>query len=291
LNIVTGIDKPTAKTDNEDSARCALDCYLSSLLMFAECVEAACPPIGAQYYDQIVRIRRRLAFDNSKATLEETRESLENTLIAYAEQAQRYCEMRTQEREGLLEIVSKIEEAVGEKAGEVAPLLEDVRGRLTKQQETAVVDPLTGLVNRRELERQIKLRLAAGKQFCVLFFDIDDFGLFNETLGRESGDEILRQAAERINTQIRARDLASRWLADEFIVVLECDMENARRRSVQMAQWLRGPYTIEEEGRPAKLEIRVSAAVTECGPGDTPRQIWLRLEEDFQMQNNAAAVA
>jgi len=288
---VTGIDKPTAKTDNEDSARCALDCYLSSLLMFAECVEAACPPIGAQYYDQIVRIRRRLAFDNSKATLEETRESLENTLIAYAEQAQRYCEMRTQEREGLLEIVSKIEEAVGEKAGEVAPLLEDVRGRLTKQQETAVVDPLTGLVNRRELERQIKLRLAAGKQFCVLFFDIDDFGLFNETLGRESGDEILRQAAERINTQIRARDLASRWLADEFIVVLECDMENARRRSVQMAQWLRGPYTIEEEGRPAKLEIRVSAAVTECGPGDTPRQIWLRLEEDFQMQNNAAAVA
>lgn len=291
MNIVTGIDKPTAKTDNEDSARCALDCYLSSLLMFAECVEAACPPIGAQYYDQIVRIRRRLAFDNSKATLEETRESLENTLIAYAEQAQRYCEMRTQEREGLLEIVSKIEEAVGEKAGEVAPLLEDVRGRLTKQQETAVVDPLTGLVNRRELERQIKLRLAAGKQFCVLFFDIDDFGLFNETLGRESGDEILRQAAERINTQIRARDLASRWLADEFIVVLECDMENARRRSVQMAQWLRGPYTIEEEGRPAKLEIRVSAAVTECGPGDTPRQIWLRLEEDFQMQNNAAAVA
>jgi len=291
LNIVTGIDKPTAKTDNEDSARCALDCYLSSLLMFAECVEAACPPIGAQYYDQIVRIRRRLAFDNSKATLEETRESLENTLIAYAEQAQRYCEMRTQEREGLLEIVSKIEEAVGERAGEVAPLLEDVRGRLTKQQETAVVDPLTGLVNRRELERQIKLRLAAGKQFCVLFFDIDDFGLFNETLGRESGDEILRQAAERINTQIRARDLASRWLADEFIVVLECDMENARRRSVQMAQWLRGPYTIEEEGRPAKLEIRVSAAVTECGPGDTPRQIWLRLEEDFQMQNNAAAVA
>jgi len=42
---------------------------------------------------------------------------------------------------------------------------------------------------------------------------------------------------------------------------------------------------------PAKLEIRVSAAATECGPGDTPRQIWLRLEEDFHLQNNTAAVA
>ena len=291
MNIVTGIEKTSGTAQSEDDARCALDCYLSSLLMFAECVEAACPPIGAQYYDQIVRIRRRLAFDNSKATLEETRESLENTLIAYAEQAQHYCEMRAQEREGVLEIVAQIEEAVGGKVSDVAPLLEEMRGRFTKQQETSSVDSLTGLVNRRELERQIKLRLAAGKQFCVLFFDIDDFGLFNETLGRESGDQILKQVAERINTQIRARDLASRWLADEFIVVLECDMENARRRSVQMAQWLRGPYTIEEEGRPAKLEIRVSAAVTECGPGDTPRQIWLRLEEDFHLQNNTAAVA
>jgi len=277
--------------DVEDTARLALDCYLSSLLTFAECVEAACPPVGAQYYDQLVRIRRRLAFNNNKATLEETRESLESTLMAYAEQAQRYCELRSEEREGVLEVLDQIEEIAGDKADLISPLAEEIRRRLTAQQDTVTVDPLTGLVNRRELERQIKLRIASGKQFCVLFFDIDDFTLFNETLGHEAGDQVLKQVAERLNTQIRARDLASRWLADEFIVILECDMENARRRSTQMAQWLRGPYTIEEEGRPAKLEIRVSAAATECGPGDTPRQIWLRLEEDFQLQNNTAAVA
>ena len=277
--------------DLEDISRLALDCYLSSLLTFAECVEAACPPVGAHYYDQLVRIRRRLAFNNNKATIEETRESLETTLTAYAEQAQRYCELRSEEREGVLEILGQIEEVAAVEAAAISPLVEEIRKRLTPQQDAVTVDALTGLVNRRELERQIKLRIASGKQFCVLFFDIDDFTLFNETLGHEAGDQILKQVAERLNTQIRARDLACRWLADEFIVILECDMENARRRSTQMAQWLRGPYTIEEEGRPAKLEIRVSAAATECGPSDTPRQIWLRLEEDFQLQNNTAAVA
>ena len=286
------IDQSSGTTEDvQDTRRAALDCYLSSLLTFAECVEVACPPVGVQYYDQLVRIRRRLAFDNSKATLEETRDTIEGTLMAYAEQAQRYCELQTEERDGVLEILGQIEQVAGEKSGEISPLLEEIRKRLKKQQEVVTVDTLTGLVNRPELERQIKLRLASGKQFCVLFFDIDDFGLFNETLGHEAGDQVLKQLAERLNTQIRARDLASRWLADEFIVVLECDMENARRRSSQMAQWLRGPYTIVEDGRPAKLEIRVSTAATECGAGDTPRKIWLRLEEDFQLQNNAAAVA
>jgi diguanylate cyclase (GGDEF)-like protein len=275
----------------EDNPRIALDCYLSSLVTFAECVEAACPPVGAQYYEQIVRIRRRLLFNSNQATLEGTRDSIESTLTAYAEQAQRYCELRSEEREGVLALLSQIEESAGEKAAVITPLAEEIRKRLIPQQDMVTVDALTGLVNRRELERQVKLRIATGKQFCVLFFDIDDFKIFNETLGHEAGDQVLKQVAERMSTQIRARDLACRWLADEFIVVLDCDLENARRRSTQMAKALRGPYTIEEEGRPANLEIRLSAAATECGPGDTPRKIWLRLEEDFNLQNNTAAVA
>ena len=105
------------------------------------------------------------------------------------------------------------------------------------------------------MERQVKLRIAAGKQFCVLLFDIDDSGSSTD-VGHEAGRQVLKQVGERLNTQIRARDVACRWLADEFIVLLECDMENARRRCAQMSQCLRGPYTIEEEGRPAKLEIR-----------------------------------
>jgi diguanylate cyclase (GGDEF)-like protein len=277
--------------ERKDTAPLILDCYLSSMLVLAECVEAACPPVGPLYYDQLARIRRRLAYDRSARTLLETSESLETTLTAYADQARTCYDLRSKDLERILDVLSRIEEAAADKKELLEPLLEEVRKRLMAGRQMSPVDALTGLPNRSELERQVNLRLAGGGQFCALFFDINDFGRFNETLGRESGDQVLKQFAERLLPQIRARDVAARWLADEFIVVMECGIEEARSRSLQMAQWLRGPYTLEFEGDEAKIEIRVSAAVTECFAGDTPRQIWLRLEEDFHAQNNAAAVA
>lgn len=275
----------TPPADLTSTANPTLDCYLSSILAVAECVETACPSVGIQYYDQLVRIRRRLAYSDSIGTLEGTRESLETTLAAYAEQARRYCDLRSEDRAGVLDLLGEMEEVARDKAIELEPLIAEIRKRLTAGQQLATVDALTGLANRRELERQVNLRLAPGKQFCVVFFDIDDFGLLNETVGKQQGDRVLKQLAERLNTQIRARDVASRWLADEFIIILECDIENARMRSIQIAHHLRGPYTVEEEGRLSKLEIRLSTAATESRPGDTPRKIWLRLEEDFQNQN------
>lgn len=281
--------RPTATV--EETRDATLECYLASIMALAECVEAACPAVGVHYYDQVMRIRRRLAFDSTPVTLEETRESLESTLMAYAEQAYRYCELRSKEREEISKVLGEIEEIARAKDVPIEGHIADIRKRLGSGQELSTVDPLTGLATRREIERQIKLRLATDKQFCVLFFDIDDFGMFNETLGREAGDGVLKQVGQHLNTQIRARDMACRWFADEFIVILECDMENARARSSQMSQFLRGPYTVEEEGREVEIEIRVSAATVECRPGDTPRQIWLRLEEDFHRQNRPAAVA
>src|SRR6266567_4825518 len=92
-------------TDRIDTARLTLDCYLSSILVLAECVEAACPPVGSLYYDPLVRIRRRLAYDGSARTLLETRESLETTLAAYADQARVCYDLRTKDLERIFEIL------------------------------------------------------------------------------------------------------------------------------------------------------------------------------------------
>lgn len=268
-----------------------LDCYLSSILSLAECLEASCPPVGAQYFDQLMRVRQRLAHNSTSATVAETRESLENTLESYAQQARPFCELRTEDRISMLNTLSQMEEIAKEQAIEMEPLIEDMRKRLMAWQQLTTVDALTGLANRRELERQVNLRLAGSKQFCVLFFDIDEFGAFNEKFGRPAGDQVLKQLAARLTTQIRARDVGARWLADEFIVILECDIENARRRLEQMSRYFRGPY--ELEGLPAReaLEIRVSAAVIESRRDDNSRKIWLRLEEEFCRQNSRPTIA
>jgi len=281
---------PQTAPENDDIARLTLECYLASLLTMAECIEAACPAVGVQYSDQLVRVRRRLAFDYSQRSLVDARDAVETTLAGYADQANRYCEHQLDDLRHILEALNEVEELTKDGPNGVAERIDAVRKRLIGSKELVSADALTGLPNRRELERQIKIRLAGDKRFCVVFFDIDDFGLFNETLGRGSGDQILKQVGDRLSTHIRAGDVAARWVADEFVLVLECDLENARRRSKQMAQWLRGPYTLMQEDGEAKLEIRLSTAVAECAPGDTTRQIWLRLEEDFH-HNNPATIS
>src|SRR5258708_475083 len=175
--------------DGKDAQQLILDCYLSSIQVLAECVEAAWPLVGSLYYEPLVRIRRRLGYDGSARPLLETRESLETTLAAYADQARACYDLRSKDLERILEILSRIEEVAAEKKDLLEPLVEEVRKRLMAGRETSTVDDLTGLANRRELERQVNLRLAGGRQFCVLFFDIDHFCPFNQKAGAGFGGQ------------------------------------------------------------------------------------------------------
>jgi len=89
----------------------------------------------------------------------------------------------------------------------------------------AVTDPLTGLANRRALDRRIEEEwqhaVRARAPLSVLFFDIDHFTLFNDTHGHAAGDEVLTFVAERIAAgSRRATDLAARFGGEEFAVVL-----------------------------------------------------------------------
>ncbi|CAG9243915.1 Diguanylate cyclase (GGDEF) domain-containing protein [Paraburkholderia unamae] len=89
----------------------------------------------------------------------------------------------------------------------------------------AVTDPLTGLANRRALDRRLveewQHAVRDGTPLSVLFFDIDHFKLFNDTYGHSAGDEVLTFTAGRIAAgSRRATDLAARFGGEEFAVVL-----------------------------------------------------------------------
>ena len=86
-------------------------------------------------------------------------------------------------------------------------------------------DPLTGLINREQLQAHIARLLTfpvpAPGALAVLFCDIDDFKSINDTYGHAAGDEVLRVAAHRIASSIRLADVAARVGGDEFVAVLE----------------------------------------------------------------------
>jgi diguanylate cyclase (GGDEF)-like protein len=87
----------------------------------------------------------------------------------------------------------------------------------------SLIDPLTGLANRRHLAMFLEKEFAAarrGRRLTLLYLDIDGFGDYNRKAGRPAGDSALRAFAEVILAQTRAMNLAARFGNDEFIVAL-----------------------------------------------------------------------
>ncbi len=86
----------------------------------------------------------------------------------------------------------------------------------------ATHDPLTGLANRvlfeRELGRKIGETDRADHQLAVLFLDLDDFKVINDSLGHQEGDRLLRVAAKRLAHAVRHGDVLARFAGDEFVV-------------------------------------------------------------------------
>ncbi|HSY26637.1 MAG TPA: diguanylate cyclase, partial [Burkholderiaceae bacterium] len=95
-------------------------------------------------------------------------------------------------------------------------------------------DELTGLINRREfefrLESLLSLEAPSEKKHAMLYLDLDQFKIVNDTCGHIAGDELLRQLAAILRTKLRQIDILARLGGDEFGVLLEaCSLEPALR--------------------------------------------------------------
>jgi diguanylate cyclase (GGDEF)-like protein len=103
----------------------------------------------------------------------------------------------------------------------------------------ALHDPLTGLPNRALFFERVGVALArqerSGARFAVVFVDLDDLKMVNDTLGHSAGDELLRVIARRLHDELRTTDTPARLGGDEFAALLDEpggneDLENLARR-------------------------------------------------------------
>ncbi|MEW9668728.1 diguanylate cyclase [Ammoniphilus sp. 3BR4] len=94
-----------------------------------------------------------------------------------------------------------------------------------KQQEKqmnyeAHYDDLTGLPNRRYLQKAFQALKSQNRDLAVLFLDLDRFKSVNDSFGHEVGDKLLKSVAERLQAMVSKRDVISRLAGDEFIIIL-----------------------------------------------------------------------
>ncbi len=91
---------------------------------------------------------------------------------------------------------------------------------MAETQVQASTDGLTGLMNRRSLENQMRRLRTEGIEFSFVMADLDRFKDLNDANGHEAGDRALRIFAEAVRRELRTQDLACRYGGEEFAVVL-----------------------------------------------------------------------
>lgn len=141
----------------------------------------------------------------------------------------------------------------------------DLREALREQ---AILDPLTGLFNRRYLEatlpREAHRAQREGEPLCVAMLDIDHFKSFNDRYGHEAGDMLLREVAWIFREHMRKSDIACRYGGEEFVLVLP---GSAVEDTVQRLEQIRGLVNaLQIDFHGLRLEpISISAGVAAYG--------------------------
>jgi diguanylate cyclase (GGDEF)-like protein len=107
---------------------------------------------------------------------------------------------------------------------DLSSMLQAASVRWSRAELEAITDGLTGLYNHRylqvRLDEEIERARAEGEELTVLFIDLDQFKVFNDSRGHAAGDELLSRVARDIEKHTRRVDLVARYGGDEFVAVL-----------------------------------------------------------------------
>jgi diguanylate cyclase (GGDEF)-like protein/PAS domain S-box-containing protein len=133
-------------------------------------------------------------------------------------------------------------------------------------------DALTGLINRREFENRLtaaveNARQDAASRHALLYLDLDQFKLVNDTCGHPAGDQLLKQITGVLQSRVRSGDTLARLGGDEFGILLQsCSLDQALRIGDSLRQAIRDYRFIWQDGM---LEVGASIGIVEI-TSETP---------------------
>lgn len=162
----------------------------------------------------------------------------------------------------------------------LAAELKASRARINDLESRIDVDPLTGTLNRRGFERELKRSLAYVKRYganaALVYLDLDDFKPVNDRHGHAAGDAMLKAVAAALVREVRASDVVARIGGDEFVVLLwNLPDANAVTKAIELE---RAVYATPVRWGGSTMVVGASAGVAFVGPLDTPGDVLARAD-------------
>lgn len=148
-------------------------------------------------------------------------------------------------------------------------MTQDIQAEQAKLHHQANYDSLTGQPNRMFARERLDLEIRSAERqkqrFAVMFVDLDDFKVVNDTLGHAAGDRLLRKVCSRMASRLRGEDMLARLGGDEFLVLAPRigNAEEAREVADRLLQAVREPTDLE--GKEVVIHGSVGIAIF---PGD-----------------------
>ncbi|MBD3336912.1 MAG: diguanylate cyclase, partial [Candidatus Eisenbacteria bacterium] len=169
--------------------------------------------------------------------------------------------------------------AVMESLQDMSPTME-MHQKMEELEQLAMFDSLTGVANRRYVERALHARLEELQRYSqplgVLFVDLDSFKDVNDRYGHSAGDRILQMTARTLAHNVRPFDIVGRWGGDEFLVVIPNVTDADLLPLANRLRYLVASSYVELGGD--RVRVTVSIGATIAGAGDTYQSVLERLD-------------
>ncbi len=129
--------------------------------------------------------------------------------------------------DGVLSVAKSVREANERLEVQLASSSSEVvalRRNIENIQQEAMLDPLTGVKNRKtfdlEIDRLIRAASESGEPLALIMADVDHFKIFNDKWGHQTGDHVLRLVADVMNANVKGQDVLARYGGEEFAIIL-----------------------------------------------------------------------
>jgi len=169
--------------------------------------------------------------------------------------------------------------------------LKQLHKEFETSQKEARTDSLTGLINRRGLEKRLEIERIRARQnnspFSVVMLDIDHFKAVNDTFGHLVGDSLLKGFADILSNLVRRNDLAARYGGEEFLVLLpETNVEGAYAVSEKTRTILLKKEWAIKDSRKRIGQIKASMGIAQYKLGETGNEVITRADEAMYHAKN-----